>query len=157
MRRKHIIIGLAALCVVVAVAILRLFLQRPQMAAPAVAFVGYTNDSSGISRALFVITNATADAFDLLPHYSVDVGQPLHGTSSTTPLAASASRLFPGAAVTATVARPAQAGPWRATFMFIPTRPPLVFRVKRALHRAGARGMDMALPGVSASSDLIGL
>jgi hypothetical protein len=66
-------------------------------------------------------------------------------------------RVAPGAVVTVTIARPAQTGAWRASFGFLPTRQPPSFHLKRALHRAGVRGMDMAPTAFSASSDLIEL
>ena len=157
MRKKHIIVGLAVLCGVLAVTIFWLTPPRTKMVTPAVAFVGYTNSSAGIAQALFVITNRATDTLDLLTHYSVKAGQARNYTPSMTPLTASAMRLAPGAVVTVTIARPAQTGAWRASFGFFPTRQPPSFRLKRALHRAGVRGMDMAPTTFSASSDLIGL
>jgi hypothetical protein len=153
MRKKHIIAGLAVLCGVLT--IFWLASSRANMVTPAVTFVGYTNSSAGIVQAVFVITNRAADTLDLFTNYTVGTGRPLMHTLSTSPLTASAMRLAPGAAVTVTTARPAQTGAWRASFSFLPTRPPASYRLKMRLHRAGVRGMDMALPTVSASSDLI--
>ena len=157
MRKKHIIVGLAVLCGVLAVTIFWLTSPRAKMVTPAVAFVGYTNSSAGIAQAVFVITNRATDTLVLLTHYSVGAGQPLMHTPSMTPLTASAMRLAPGGVVTVTIVRPAQTGAWRASFSFLPTRPPPSFRLKRALHRAGVRGMNMTLPAFSVSSDLIEL
>jgi hypothetical protein len=157
MRKKHIIVGLAVLCGVLAVAICWIASSRTNMVTPAVAFIGYTNSSAGIAQAIFVITNRAADTFDLLTDFMVGTGQPVMHTPSKTPLTASTMRLAPGAVVTVTIARPAQTGAWKASFAFLPTRPPPLYRLKRALHRAGVRGLDMALPTFSASSDLIEL
>jgi hypothetical protein len=119
----------------------------PRITEPSVSFIGYTHDASGGRRGMFAITNRATQALDMLlsPHHSVE--------GRVTGLERLAPRATIIASVTA-VERPDPL-PWRAAFTFLPARAPLSYRVKMRLYQAGVRSLDMSLPSVTVTTDLI--
>jgi hypothetical protein len=157
MRKKATILKLVVLGGL-AIGLVVFAFSSPRITTPLVTFVGYTNDASGSRRAVFTITNQGAQALDLLmsTNMSIEAKHPLSPVNTRGVVNAALEPLNAGDVLTVSIGMPnTTVSSLRVSFSFLPARPPLMYRVKTWLHRAGLRSMDMTLPTLEAYSQVV--
>lgn len=157
MRKKATILTLVVLAAL-AIGLVVFALSSPRTTTPLVTFIGYTNDASGSKRAVLTITNRGAEALDLLmsTNMSIEAKHRLSSVNARGVVNAALEPLNAGDALTVSIGLPdTTISSLRVSFSFQPARPPLIYRVKMWLHRAGLRSIDMSLPTVEAHSQVV--
>lgn len=98
----------------------------------AVAFIGYTNDSTGARFAAFTISNASPSTIRRLPHYQIQIPTSKRWTNiSEGYISGGTSSLPPGRSETVTVIAPTNQALWRPSFAV--TRGDFISDITRAV------------------------